>query len=151
VCTENLIDVDEMRESPKSAWCLDHLVVVSEAHLRRMLQAYAGYYNKIRTHRSLDKLECNVMRKLSAVAFIVITIMITAPLPAIAYTQADADACTPDAMRLCASAIPDVSRVAFCLAHNKQQLNSACAAVFNRPRGAGATRERRGNIQKTNF
>jgi hypothetical protein len=44
------------------------------------------------------------MRKLSAVAFIVITIMITAPLPAIAYTQADADACTPDAMRLCASA-----------------------------------------------
>jgi hypothetical protein len=44
-----------------------------------------------------------------------------------------------------------VSRVAFCLAHNKQQLNSACAAVFNRPRGARATRERRGNIQKTNF
>ncbi|MGA8956291.1 MAG: hypothetical protein WB503_12940, partial [Pseudolabrys sp.] len=96
------------------------------------------------------KLECNVMRKLSAVAFVII--MITAPLPAIAYTQADADACTPDAMRLCASAIPDVSRVAFCLAHNKQQLNAACAAVFNRPRGAsGATRERRENIQKTNF
>jgi transposase InsO family protein len=35
--------------------CLDHLVVLSEAHLRRMLQAYATYYNKIRTHRSLDK------------------------------------------------------------------------------------------------
>ena len=50
------------------------------------------------------------MRKLIAVAFIIVTIMITAPLPAIAYTQADADACMPDAMRLCASAIPDVSR-----------------------------------------
>jgi transposase InsO family protein len=35
--------------------CLDHLVVLSEAHLRRMLQAYAGYYNKIKTRRSLDK------------------------------------------------------------------------------------------------
>jgi transposase InsO family protein len=35
--------------------CLDHLVVLSEAHLRRILQAYAAYYNKIRTHRSLDK------------------------------------------------------------------------------------------------
>ena len=45
------------------------------------------------------------MRKLSAVAFVVITIMITVPLPAIAYTQADADACTPDAMRLCASLV----------------------------------------------
>ena len=35
--------------------CLDHLVILSEAHLRRVLRAYAGYYNKIRTHRSLDK------------------------------------------------------------------------------------------------
>jgi hypothetical protein len=96
------------------------------------------------------KLERNVMRKLSAVA-IFVTIMITAPLPAIAYTQADADACTPDAMGLCASAVPDVRRVAFCLAHNKQQLNSACAAVFSRAQGARAIRERRENIQKTNF
>jgi len=35
--------------------CLDHIVVLGEAHLRRILQAYAGYYNRIRTHRSLDK------------------------------------------------------------------------------------------------
>jgi glyoxylase-like metal-dependent hydrolase (beta-lactamase superfamily II) len=26
-----------------------------EAHFRRILQTYARYYNKIRTHRSLDK------------------------------------------------------------------------------------------------
>jgi transposase InsO family protein len=35
--------------------CVDHLVVLSEAHLRRILRAYARYYNDIRTHRSLDK------------------------------------------------------------------------------------------------
>ena len=35
--------------------CLDHLVILGEAHLRRILQTYAGYYSKIRTHRSLDK------------------------------------------------------------------------------------------------
>ena len=35
--------------------CVDHTVVLGEAHLRRILQTYAGYYNKIRTHRSLDK------------------------------------------------------------------------------------------------
>jgi transposase InsO family protein len=35
--------------------CLDHIVVLSEAHLRRILKAYARYYNDIRTHRSLDK------------------------------------------------------------------------------------------------
>jgi transposase InsO family protein len=35
--------------------CLDHFVVLGEAHLRRILRAYAGYYNDIRTHWSLDK------------------------------------------------------------------------------------------------
>ena len=35
--------------------CVDHCVVLSEAHLCRILQTYAGYYNNIRTHRSLDK------------------------------------------------------------------------------------------------
>ena len=35
--------------------CVDHFIVLGEAHLRRILRAYAGYYNKIRTHRSLDK------------------------------------------------------------------------------------------------
>ena len=35
--------------------CLVHFVVLSEAHLRRIMQTYAGYYNEIRTHRSLDK------------------------------------------------------------------------------------------------
>ena len=29
--------------------------VCTEAHLRRILHAYARYYNDIRTHRSLDK------------------------------------------------------------------------------------------------
>ena len=35
--------------------CVDHIVVLGEAHLRRILQAYARYYNDMRTHRSLDK------------------------------------------------------------------------------------------------
>ncbi len=34
--------------------CLDHIVVF-EAHLRRILAAYAGYYNELRTHLSLEK------------------------------------------------------------------------------------------------
>jgi transposase InsO family protein len=34
--------------------CVDHFIL-SEAHLRRILQAYARYYNEIRTHPSLNK------------------------------------------------------------------------------------------------
>jgi transposase InsO family protein len=30
--------------------CLDHFVVLGEAHLRQILRAYTNYYNNIRTH-----------------------------------------------------------------------------------------------------
>jgi transposase InsO family protein len=35
--------------------CLDHVIVLGEAHLRRILRSCADYYNGVRTHRSLDK------------------------------------------------------------------------------------------------
>jgi transposase InsO family protein len=35
--------------------CLDHVIFLSEAHLRRVLSAYAGYYNASRTHLVLAK------------------------------------------------------------------------------------------------
>jgi hypothetical protein len=35
--------------------CVDHFIVLGEAHLRRILRSYARYYNDIRTHRSLHK------------------------------------------------------------------------------------------------
>jgi transposase InsO family protein len=35
--------------------CLDHIVVLSEPHLRRILTAYAAYYNGMRTHLALAK------------------------------------------------------------------------------------------------
>ena len=35
--------------------CVDHIVVLGEAHLRRILTKYAAYYNELRTHRSLGK------------------------------------------------------------------------------------------------
>ena len=35
--------------------CLDHVIVFGEQHLRRVLSAYAAYYNQTRPHRSLQK------------------------------------------------------------------------------------------------
>jgi putative transposase len=35
--------------------CLDHIVVLGERHLRRILAAYFGYYHRARTHLALDK------------------------------------------------------------------------------------------------
>lgn len=56
--------------SPRSPWqngyvervigsirreCLDHMIVLSEEHLRRVMRGYVGYYNDVRTHLSLGK------------------------------------------------------------------------------------------------
>src|SRR6201992_1496625 len=35
--------------------CLDHIIVLGEANLRRILKSYARYYNETRTHLALDK------------------------------------------------------------------------------------------------
>ena len=35
--------------------CLDRMLIFDEAHLRRILSAYAAYYNQVRTHLALGK------------------------------------------------------------------------------------------------
>jgi putative transposase len=35
--------------------CLDHVIILSQAHLRRVLTRYVSYYHGARTHLSLEK------------------------------------------------------------------------------------------------
>ena len=35
--------------------CLDHLLIVNEAHLRRVLSTYVAYYNQARPHQGLEQ------------------------------------------------------------------------------------------------
>jgi putative transposase len=63
------MDIDEVVTAPHSPWqnpycerligsirreCLDHVIVLGERHLMRVLRGYASYYHSSRTHRSLD-------------------------------------------------------------------------------------------------
>ncbi|MFH1842947.1 MAG: IS3 family transposase [bacterium] len=41
--------------------CLDHMIILNERHLRRVLHEYLDYYNRGRTHLGLDK-DCPVSR-----------------------------------------------------------------------------------------
>jgi transposase InsO family protein len=50
--------------------CLDHVVVIGATHLRRILQSYAAYYNRARTHRSLSK-DCPIHRPVQMIGAIV--------------------------------------------------------------------------------
>ncbi len=64
------MDIQEVKIAPRSPWqnpyterfvgtlrrdCLDHVVALSENHLRRILREYLAYYHACRTHLSLDK------------------------------------------------------------------------------------------------
>ena len=41
--------------------CLNHVIILGKRHLKRILTAYAEYYNQSRTHYALDQ-DCPVSR-----------------------------------------------------------------------------------------
>ena len=64
------LGVKEVMIAPSSPWqspyverligsirreCLDHVIVINERHLKRLLSSYFTYYHRARTHLSLDK------------------------------------------------------------------------------------------------
>jgi putative transposase len=64
------MDITEVITAPRSPWqnayvervigsirreCLDYIVIFNERHLRRVLSSYVDYYQRTRTHLSLDK------------------------------------------------------------------------------------------------
>lgn len=65
-----VLGIEEIMTSPQSPWqhpyaervigsirreCLDHMVILGERHLKRVLASYAAYYHGVRTHLSLEK------------------------------------------------------------------------------------------------
>jgi len=64
------LGINEVVTAPRSPWqnafverligsirreCLNHVVVLSQRHLRRLLKSYFGYYHRSRTHLALAK------------------------------------------------------------------------------------------------
>jgi transposase InsO family protein len=64
-----VLGIEEVLTAPRSPWqnpfverligtlrrdCLDHVIVLSQAHLRRLLQSYLVYYHEARCHQSLE-------------------------------------------------------------------------------------------------
>jgi len=64
------LGLEEVQIAPRSPWqspyierligsvrreCLDHIIVLNQAHLHRLLNSYSAYYHRSRTHLALDK------------------------------------------------------------------------------------------------
>jgi len=69
--------IKEVLIAPRSPWqspyvervigsirreCLNHVIILNERHLRKILKSYFAYYQSVRTHLSLDK-QCPVPRE----------------------------------------------------------------------------------------
>lgn len=72
------LGIEQVTTTPHSPWqnaycerligsirreCTDHVIVLNERHLRRILRGYAEYYQRSRTHRSLSN-DCPVPRNI---------------------------------------------------------------------------------------
>ena len=72
----NAMGITEVVTAPRSPWqnayvervigsirreCLDYIVIFNERHLRRVMSSYVDYYQRSRTHLSLEK-DCPVIR-----------------------------------------------------------------------------------------
>jgi len=68
--TLDILDIEQIPTAPRSPWqngycervigtirreCLDHVIVLNEKHLRRVLKEYLAYYHESRTHLGLGK------------------------------------------------------------------------------------------------
>jgi len=68
--TMKILGIEQVVIAPRSPWqngfcervigsirreCLDHVIVLSERHLRRLMKAYLAYYHGSRTHLGLEK------------------------------------------------------------------------------------------------
>ena len=68
--TLEILDIEQIVTAPRSPWqngycervigtirreCLDHVIVLGESHLRRVLKEYLAYYHGSRTHLGLEK------------------------------------------------------------------------------------------------
>jgi hypothetical protein len=84
----------------------------------------------------------NIKRAGASLALVSFTVLAIAPALG-QGTDAQREACTPDAFRLCSAAMPDASRVESCLRAAGPRLSAPCYAVFNPPQQADRMRDRR--------
>lgn len=61
--------------------------------------------------------------------------------PGLAFSSEAQQMCTGDAMRLCSSEIPDITRIRACMVRHRAQVSPGCRAVMDREHAASRKRE----------
>ncbi|WP_246791445.1 hypothetical protein [Bradyrhizobium commune] len=78
-----------------------------------------------------------------ATLFAFATAMALQTSPSLAFSPEAQQMCSGDAMRLCASEIPDIPRIRACMVQKKAQVSPGCRAVMDREAAAAAAARKR--------
>jgi hypothetical protein len=89
----------------------------------------ASFMTRYQTIASLLKTTASLL------AFAAIALQTT---PGLAFSPEAQQMCSDDAMRLCASEVPDIPRITACMVRNKSKVSPGCRAVMDREAAAGA-------------
>ena len=85
------------------------------------------------------------IEKIATLVAIAVTATALQTSPGLAFSSEAQQMCSGDAMRLCASEIPDISRITACMVRNKHHVSPGCRAVMDREAAAARKREAAAN------
>ena len=85
------------------------------------------------------------IEKIATLVAIAVTATALQTSPGLAFSSEAQQMCSGDAMRLCASEIPDISRIPACMVRNRHHVSPGCRAVMDREAAAARKREAAAN------
>jgi hypothetical protein len=85
------------------------------------------------------------IEKIATLVAIAVTATALQTSPGLAFSSEAQQMCSGDAMRLCASEIPDISRITACMVRNRHHVSPGCRAVMDREAAAARKREAAAN------
>jgi hypothetical protein len=83
----------------------------------------------------------NTLRKAILALTIATTLGAMTSTQTLAYSAEAQQQCTGDAMRLCSSEIPNVSRITACMYKHRSELSAGCRSVMDRDLASQKTRK----------
>jgi len=85
------------------------------------------------------------IEKIATLVAIAVTATALQTSPGLAFSSEAQQMCSGDAMRLCASEIPDISWITACMVRNRHHVSPGCRAVMDREAAAARKREAAAN------
>jgi hypothetical protein len=102
----------------------------------RQIKPRAAPQNQVAQPTELGDVFMTRYQTIASLFILAATVFTLQTSPGLAFSSEAQQMCTGDAMRLCSSEIPDISRIRACMVRNKAHVSPGCRAVMDREAAA---------------